>query len=156
MKKAPFVQFGFLEIQVFLACTVILYFALVHLNNRGVPTRGENAVGAVERRTSGAAPIFLVLALVISAGGAWLASRLATQHGIESLARRAALQLLCTLGLVPPLLCVAIVLLPLVAYSLAIRWSAAPPAEPPAYVKLIGDLLTGTPWSAAPPAEPPA
>lgn len=56
-----------------------------------------------------------LLAVAVAMGGTFLSSRLATQLKIQGNVRRLALQLLCTVLLVPPLLCVAVVTLPLLS-----------------------------------------
>ena len=61
-----------------------------------------------------------LLASAISLCGAFLSSRLATRFDVRGNAPRLGLQLLCTLLLVPPLLCVSIATLPLLYLSFAI------------------------------------
>ncbi len=56
-----------------------------------------------------------LLATAVAMGGTFLSSRLATQLKIQGNVRRLALQLLFTVLLVPPLLCVAVVTLPLLS-----------------------------------------
>ena len=113
-KKRPFWQFGFVEFYGMLLAIAVLWLVFLPRDGaRGTALRANEVPG----RMLGA-----VLACVIPGAGTYLSSRLATKFGIHQAWRRLILQMICTVFLLPPLLCVAAFALPAVAYNLAHRW----------------------------------
>jgi hypothetical protein len=112
-------QFGALELQGALLMTACLWYFFSAAFEASEPKRQSEPI---EEK----APVRLmtvVFAVVISLSGAYLSSRLATRHNLQRTWPRFSLQVVCTLFLVPPLLCVSAFLLPFVAYSMAKYWA---------------------------------
>ena len=112
-------QFGLPEFHGMLIAIAILYFCFIRVIQGEEPPIEFGVAPRDRMFVRGGAFLF---ATIIALGGTYLSSRLATRYGIERTWRRLLLQAICTVFLIPPLLCIAAFVLPLLSFLIPGQW----------------------------------
>lgn len=117
-------QFGLPEFHGMLVAIAVLYLLFISVIRGGEPPSRYD-VAPRDRMLARAGAFFF--ATIISLGATYLSSRLATRYRIERAWRRLILQAICTLFLIPPLLCIAAFALPLLNVLIPVSWRGPEP-----------------------------